>query len=291
MYPSIRDSMLTLFDSPLSGLRRLGLDAMELEVGRDLHAYALDAFTRINLDDPVVLRDYAGALKDTGARVCSLLTACDFSGDTPEANVAYMARVVELAAELGADNVRVDTAMRAEKDLPFGQRVDIFVRDLGGVIARTTGSSVALGMENHGFQGNNLAFLLNIIQGIASSRIGMTLDTGNFYWRGYPLSEVYGILKILAPHTKHTHLKNINYPESMREMPREGGYEYMKYVSTLEKGDVDHRIVVSILRGAGYNGDLCIENESLANQTTFEEKVAVLASDVAHVKGLVSAGS
>ena len=35
------------------------------------------------------------------------------------------------------------------------------------------------------------------------------MDTGNFYWRGYPLSEVYGILEVLAPFAKHTHLKGI----------------------------------------------------------------------------------
>lgn len=287
MYPSIRDDMLTIFDSPLAGLRHLGLSAIELEINRDLEVFALGSFSRVSLQDPELLREYRSALESAGIRVCSLLTMCDFSGESPAANVTWMARVVELAAELGADNVRVDTAMHAERELPFGERVAIFVRDLGEVIARTPNYPVGLGMENHGHQGNNLAFLLNIIQDIGSDRVGMTLDTGNFYWRGYPLSEVYGILRLLAPCAKHTHLKNIHYPEALREIMRESGHEYMRYVSSLDEGDIDHRIVVDILREAGYDGDLCIENESLSRYETLEEKVAILERDVDHVNGLL----
>lgn len=290
MYASIRDDMLTIFDSPLAGLRHLGLEAIELEINRDLEVYSLDSFARVNLQDPALLRDYRTALNDAGVAASCLLTMCDFSGENPEANVVWMARVVELAAELGAGSVRVDTAMHAEADLPFGERVAVFVRDLGGVIARTPGHPVDLGMENHGHQGNNLAFLLNIIQDVGSERLGMTLDTGNFYWRGYPLSEVYGILKVLAPHAKHTHLKNINYPPELRETVRESGFEYMRYVSTLEKGDIDHGHVVHMLGNAGYTGDLCIENESLANYAAAKDQVAALERDTAHVKELAAAG-
>jgi sugar phosphate isomerase/epimerase len=287
LYPSIRDDMLTPFDSPLAGLRHLGLGAIELEVTPDLEVYAPEAFTRICLEEGAARTAYKKSLDAAGIRVASLLTMCDFSGKDPESNVAYMSRVAEFAADLGADNVRVDTAMTEEQNLPFGERVDVFVRDLGEVLNRTTGLDVALGMENHGFQGNNLAFLLNVIQGIGSERIGMTLDTGNFYWRGYPLSEVYGILRVLAPHAKHTHLKNINYPKDIREATRESGHEYMQYVSTLEEGDINHGVVVKILHEAGYDGDLCIENESLENHDAFEDKAAVLERDAVHVKGLL----
>lgn len=290
MYPSIRDDMLTVFSSPMEGLQHLGLSAVELEINRDLEMYTLHAFERISLREPGARKEYRKALNGAGVRASCLLTMCDFSGATPEANVAWMAQVVEVAAELGAESVRVDTAMHAEADLPFGERVAVFVRDLGGVLARTAGYPVSLGMENHGQQGNNLAFLLNIIHDIGSDRIGMTLDTGNFYWRGYPRSEVYGILKVLAPHTRHTHLKNIRYPETIRETVRESGYEYMRYVSSLEEGDIDHHHVVSLLRNAGYQGDLCIENESLSNHDRREDRVAILERDAAHVKSLVAAG-
>lgn len=288
MYPSIRDDMLGVFESPLAGLRHLKLHAIELEIDRDLRVVGLDGGERVDLDSDSARRGYGAVLAEKDIRVAGLLTMCDFSAEDPEHNVAWMARAVEIAADLGADNVRVDTAMTEEQSHPFGYRVNVFVRDLGEVIRRTSGIPVSLGMENHGFQGNNLAFLLNIIQDIDSERIGVTLDTGNFYWRGYPLSEVYGILKVLAPYAKHTHLKNIAYPEAMRESTRESGYEYMRYVSALEDGDIDHRVVVDLLRQVGYAGDLCIENESLENHGTTDEKIAVLERDAAHVKGLLA---
>jgi len=104
-----------------------------------------------------------------------------------------------------------------------------------------------MGIENHGFQGNNLAFQLSVYKQVGSKRLGSTLDTGNFYWRGYPLSEVYGILEIMAPYAKHTHLKNIKYPEELREKTREAGWEYEKYVAPLDEGDIDHALVLRFL--------------------------------------------
>jgi len=146
-----------------------------------------------------------------------------------------------------------------------------------------------MGIENHGFQGNNLAFQLNVYKAVGSDRLGSTMDTGNFYWRGYPLSEVYGILRILGPYTKHTHLKNINYPEETRETMREAGWEYDTYVSPLDEGDIDHAKVLRILADAGYDGDVCIEDESLGHYKSAEERIAVLERDVAHVKQIIKA--
>ena len=113
------------------------------------------------------------------------------------------------------------------------------------------------------------------------------MDTGNFYWRGYPLSEVYGILRILAPYTKHTHLKNIKYPEDQREITREAGWEYGTYVSPLDEGDIDHAKVLELLAEAGYDEDICIEDESLGHCKTPEERIAVLERDVAHCTAII----
>ena len=125
-------------------------------------------------------------------------------------------------------------------------------------------------------------------QKVGSERLGSTMDTGNFYWRGYPLSEVYGILRILAPYTKHTHLKNIKYPEEVREETREAGWEYGQFVSPLDEGDIDHSVVLEILARAGYTGDICIEDESMHHYSP-EEQIQVMERDVAHVKAIIDA--
>jgi len=113
------------------------------------------------------------------------------------------------------------------------------------------------------------------------------MDTGNFYWRGYPLSEVYGILTLLAPYARHTHLKNIHYPDPERESMREAGWGYERYVSPLDEGDIDHAKVLRMLHDAGYRGDICIEDESLGHFTPGEERFGILRRDVHHVQAIL----
>ena len=291
MYCSIRDCMVACeeFASPAEGMRHLGVDAVEIELRNDFTVYAMDSNDKIALNSDEDAAAYGKHLQGLAIRPCALLTACDYSEGDDDANAAWVARAIELADLMGCPCVRIDSAMRKERELDFETRVALFAKGLGGALERTRGSAVALGIENHGFQGNNLAFQLNVYKAAASGRLGSTMDTGNFYWRGYPLSEVYGILTILAPYAKHTHLKNIKYPEDKRETTREGGWEYEKYVSPLDEGDIDHAKVLRILAAAGYDGDICIEDESLGHYAPGEERVRVLERDVAHVKDIIHA--
>ncbi len=291
MYCSVRDCMVMIdeFASPVEGMRHLGVDAMEIAIDQDYSVCAMDAKTGIALTSDGAIREYKARLDALGLRGTAFLTACDFSMGTFDANVNWVAGVIEMADALGMPCVRIDSAMRREQELDFGTRVELFATGLGAALERTRGSKVTLGIENHGYQGNNLAFQLNVYKAVGSDRLGSTMDTGNFYWRGYPLSEVYGILTILAPYTKHTHLKNIKYPEDKREITREGGWEYDTYVAPLDEGDIDHAKVLRILAGAGYEGDVCLEDESLGHFAPGRERVAVLERDVAHIKACIAA--
>ena len=289
MYVSVRDSMLgsDVFPTPIEGLRRLGVNAIELNLNHDFSVAALDKNEKVFLntnDDVNAFRKHAQSL---GIRICSVLTACDFSALDTETNSNWIARAIEIADLLGAPSMRIDSAMRKEKNIDFDTRVNLMVDGLSAALKKTPSSKVALGIENHGQQGNNLAFLLNVYQQVNSKRLGSTIDTGNFYWRGYPLTEVYGILRILAPYTKHTHVKNIHYPEDKREIMRETGWEYGTYCCPLDEGDIDLAKVVDMLANVGYRGDICIEDESIAKGKTPEEKAAILVRDVAHIKKIL----
>lgn len=289
MYVSIRDAMVAgdEFASPVEGLRRLGVNAVEIMLSKDFQVYAMDSKEKIALASDDDAKAYKKHLDELGITACCFLTANDFSVGDTESNIAWEARAIELADSMGMPSVRIDSAMSKERELDFETRVRLFAEGLGGALERTAGSKVALGIENHGFQGNNLAFQLNVYQSVGSDRLGATMDTGNFYWRGYPLSEVYGILRILAPYTKHTHLKNINYPKEKREITREAGWEYGAYVSPLDEGDIDHAKVLDMLADAGYDGDVCIEDESLGHYKTIEERIAVLERDVAYCTAMI----
>ena len=285
MYISIRDAMLVEagFTNLAAGLKQLGMTHCEIALGQDYSVYAMDSTEKIALQSDEDVAAYKKHLDGLGIAACCFMTARDFSAGDLEESAAWVARALELAGLMGMPTIRIDSAMSRERELDFGTRVDLFARGLGGALERTKGLNVAMGIENHGFQGNNLAFLLNVFRLVKSDRLGSTLDTGNFYWRGYPLSEVYGILTLLAPHAKHTHCKNIHYPEEKREEIREAGWEYGTYVCPLYEGDIDHGHVVRILSEAGYAGDVCIENESLKKWDSPEERQKVLGREVAHL--------
>jgi sugar phosphate isomerase/epimerase len=290
MYISIRDVMLVNagFDSPAEGLKCLGVSAVEVALDKGFAVFAMDSMEKVALLSDEDAGAYRKHLQGIGVRPCGFLTACDFSVDEFEDKVKWVARALELADILEMPVIRIDSAMSRERELDFDTRVNLFAKGLGAALERTAGSKVAMGIENHGFQGNNLAFQLNVYKAVGSDRLGSTMDTGNFYWRGYPLSEVYGILRILAPYVKHSHLKNIKYPPETREVTREAGWEYGRFVCPLDEGDIDHGKVVRMLAEAGYDGDLCIEDESLGHYPSGPERIAVLQRDVAHVKELLA---
>ena len=125
-----------------------------------------------------------------------------------------------------------------------------------------------------------------VLRRVASPRLGLTLDVGNWYWFGHPLSRVYEIYREFGPLVKATHVKNIAYPAEMRETQRAIGYEYGKYVSPLDEGDLDMARVAAILRECGYDGPLTIEDESLGKFPE-AERAGVLKRDVEHMRTVI----
>lgn len=165
------------------------------------------------------------------------------------------------AADLGVTAIRIDVVPRKIQEEEEFLRFSI---DIGKrLVDMTSDTNVRFGVENHGGTTNKPDFLRRLFHGIGSKRYGSTLDTANFYWFGHPLSKLYDIYTEFAPWACHTHCKSINYPEPEREKQRERGWEYGKYNCPIYQGDIDFDRVADILRNAGYEGDLCIENESL----------------------------
>ena len=122
------------------------------------------------------------------------------------------------------------------------------MKTLKRVIETTEDTGVAFGIENHGGTTNDPEFLKPLFDRVGSKRLGLTLDTGNFYWFGHPLSKVYELYEAFAPRVCHTHCKSIRFPETEREKQRPMGWEYGKYNCPIYEGDIDFRRVVKILR-------------------------------------------
>jgi sugar phosphate isomerase/epimerase len=286
---AIRDAMVPGAGTAnfFGGLRALGVSAVEVELARDLstpHVRCPDGST-FQLHAEANLRAFQSALRGAGVRVSALLLATDFTGRGAAEDVEWAGAAVGLAELLGAPAVRIDP-LSADKQLPRDTVLTRFAVRVNELMTLTAGRTVDVGIENHGPFANDPAFLDAILAAVDQPRLGLTLDTGNFYWYGFPLESVYGLIERYAPRVKHTHLKSINYPPELAGARREVGVGYRDYCCALDEGNIDLARVVRILRGAGYDRDLCVENESLFKHAP-EARGDVLRRDVAALRAAI----
>jgi sugar phosphate isomerase/epimerase len=283
MYLSIRDEIVFAADyaSIAEGLRDLAIPGVELFVLRDDTVPAIapaDDRKRLKLTDPADFTALQKQAQDNDIVISALCMGNNFNAEDKKEEIAWAVRTVRAAQSLGVPAVRIDAIMSGEKHLPLEERQRLVAQSVRAILDETADTDVDLGIENHGFQGNDPEFLTGLLLEVDSPRLGLTLDSGNFYWRGWPLSRVYEIFEEFAPVVKHTHIKNIAYPPEIREIQREIGYEYGKYVSPIHEGDIDHTRYFAALRNAGYNRDLCLEDESLGRYTPEERKANLRAA-------------
>lgn len=290
MYPSARDHIvLSGWTSIKEGLDALGFDAVELEFDRDcaVHPIHPSAGTeRLKLTTPEGIEAFRQQLDENKVRVPALLMSNNFANPDFDFEVNWIVDAIRAADALGIPAVRIDAMMHGEEEASPEKNIEVFAEAMARVLDATSDSRVDMGIENHGFQGNRPEFLQAIFDAVGSPRLGLTIDTGNFYWYGWPLSRVYEIIEQFAPYCKHTHAKNINYPADKREVQREVGWEYGTYVSPLADGDVDHKRVVEILLAAGYDRDLCLEDESLGKFPR-EEWPTILKADADYFRSIL----
>jgi sugar phosphate isomerase/epimerase len=285
---AVRDAMLgaASMAEALTALRELNVSAFELALTPDGRLLYLsdNGQDDFNMADASSITRCKTQLDEAGIRVCAVLLGTDFCGPNAAGHITWAVSAVRAAKALGAGVVRIDP-LTSNRELSMPQIRDNFVRGINQVLEQTADTGVDLGIENHGAVGNDPAFLDGIFERIDDARLGMTLDTGNFYWSGVPLQELYGIFEHFAPRAKHTHIKSIAYPAEMREIRRATGYEYGRYCAPIDQGDIDISRVLRILREAGYRNSLCIENEALGRFPA-EERLKVLRSEAELLRAL-----
>lgn len=277
MYLSVRDDILFAagYATIAEGLKDLDIHGVELwyDENDSVRALAPEGDkARFNLTDPDDRAALQAQATANGITLSALCMGNDFNADDKEFQVAWAVRAIRAAQALDIPAIRIDAIMHGEQHLPLEERQRIVAEAIRRILDETADSDVALGIENHGYQGNDPDFLKGLLAAVDSTRLGLTLDSGNFYWRGWPLSRVYEIFEEFAPTVKHTHIKNIAYPPEMREIQREMGYAYEKYVSPIHEGDIDHARYIATLKMAGYEGDICLEDESFGRYSSEQRK-------------------
>ncbi len=278
---SIRDEVLMeAFPSIQEGLQFLNLNNFELHLTDDFQSFELKSNNKICLESEEELLNFKKELQEQDVYVSALLTGFDISMHSEEQSVEWFKTVGKIACQLGTRVIRVDSFLQQETLYTFGKKVNLFTEIFYEILMSLHGYPIEFGVENHGKEGNNPIFLLSLVQNIDDPRFGLTLDFGNFYWRGYPLSETEAILKLLAPYAKHTHIKNIAYPKMSQEIYREVGWEYGTYVCPIFKGDINIEYILTELKKLNYTNALCIEDESLGRFHDPAQKREILKKDV-----------
>jgi sugar phosphate isomerase/epimerase len=263
-------------------LRAAGAQMVELNVADDLSLPTLVHPTKkYTLATKAGIDELAADAKAAGCKIGAFCMSNKFDM-RPDFEVEWVGRTAQAAKALGVKAIRIDVVPRKKLDAEF---LGTSVKTLKRVVAGIASTGVKLGVENHGRITNDPDFLQKLFDGVGSPLLGLTLDTGNFYWFGHPISKIYGLFERFAARAIHTHCKSIRYPADQRDQQRKMGWEYAKYNCPVYEGDIDFRRIVAILKKANYQGALCIENESLGKFPE-AERAKVLAREVAYLKGV-----
>jgi sugar phosphate isomerase/epimerase len=279
---SVRDAMLahTGEQDCWAALKRIGSEGVEAAVSDDLALPGLShAGEKYSLASDAGITRLRAAAGAAGQKITALCMYNRFA-ERPDKEVELCTRAARAAQALGVTAIRIDVVPQRLAQAEF---LKLATTTLAKLMAATESTGVAFAVENHGSTTNDPEFLRPLFAGVGSKRLGLTLDTGNFYWYGHPLSEVYELYEMFAPRVFHTHCKNIGYPADQREKRRPVGWQYEKYHGPIYAGDIDFARVVAILKKAGYTNDLCIEDESLGK---IKDASDILAKELRLLKDL-----
>ncbi len=283
-----RDSLLKATQKPdcWSAMKELGVTGVEVEVNPELECpvlyHRMKKYSLASASDIQVLRD---DLSKNGLFITAFLMHNRFD-ERLEEELEWTKKLVDAAEKLDTRVIRIDVVprrTRREEFLPFAIRVCKQLCDI------VEGTSVRYGIENHGSITNDPEFLEELFDGVGSPDLGLTLDTANFYWYGHPLEKLYKIFERFASRAFHTHCKSIRYPPDKKNTQRPRGWEYGKYSAPIYEGDIDFKKVVKILRKVNYEGDLCLENETLGKYPE-NEHTEILKKEIALLKKISKAG-
>jgi sugar phosphate isomerase/epimerase len=266
-----------------SALQAVGADGVEIVVTEDMSLPGVFHPTKkYTLATTEGVEQLAADAKAAGQRITGFCLANRFE-ERPKVEIKWCTQAARAAQALGVPAIRLDVVPARLSNADF---LKLAVAALRKIMSLTESTGVAFAVENHGHTTNDPAFLKALFHGVGSERLGLTLDTGNFYWYGHPLSKVYELYETFAPRVFHTHCKSIGFPAEQREKRRPIGWKYGEYNCPIDRGDLDFARIVAILRKAGYHNDLCVEDESLGKLSGPAAVTQTVAGEVQLLKRL-----
>jgi len=283
MYVAIRDVSIleTGCKNVFDCAKKLRISNLELEVNRDL------VTLHYNLKEQNERRKLLQDLNSYNQKICALLLEVEFEENFTKMHEDWIINAIRIASDLGVKAVRIGSLNYLKDESLISTHIDRISSTLRRILSETSECDVYLAMENHGSIGNRRDFLNGLISKIDNERFKLTLDVANFYWFGYPLTEIYDITKEFGSKTGHTHIKNFIYPENKKNIRRKVGEDYPRNSVPIYEGDINYELIVKILKESGYNEDLTIEEESLA-KFPLSERINVLSKDAQYIRNILS---
>ena len=253
----------TPFDEAVQKMVALGAECTELNGRPGVHP-------DLSWDDEADYERAKQLLAQANIVATSLGGYCDFAqldDEALQAEVDAFVRYCERAAQLDIPVVRA-FAGDVKEGLSLTD-VETRVREaFSEVMRRVQGLNVVVGIENHGRLANDGMFLRQLIETVASPKLGMTIDTGNFYWAGHPPERVEQFIQLLTPYIVNVHIKDVTYRDGKTAFVPAG------------RGIVPLRRLYALLEGAGYEGAIVSEYEG---EAPYEEGTR---ESVAYLRGL-----
>lgn len=277
MYVACRDAVTKSIGFDLiEGLNWLELNSFEMMLDRSYrNVYGYD----LKRD----LEKFKKILLENAFNINCILLANDLGRDL-NLESKYVLDAIDIASRLDVRVLRINAVMKQIEGYTLDKYVERTLKFIDIVKNRLMEMDMCLAVENHGVISNNFDYLKRVLDNTDSDIFGVTLDTGNFYWYGYPINTVYKIVEEIAGRVRHTHIKNCVAKDGRKNVQRKPGEIAMM---PLDRGDVDLEKVILTLYRKGYRRDLTVEDESLG-KFKVEERKYIVKRDVEYLKEILN---
>ena len=217
------------------------------------------------------LIEYAKQVKEAcakeGLTITSYTTSADFQNNDVDEEAARLKKEVDIAAALGATQMRHDAAWGPKEGNPWISFYHLLPRLVSG-IRQVTEYAAAKGIrtmsENHGFFAQEALRVEKMINEVDNPNYGWLVDMGNFTCADEDPATSVGIA---APYAFYVHAKDFiikpaDGPDPGRYFFKSRSGNYLRG-TIVGQGDVPVKHCLAALKNAGYDGWVAIEFEGM----------------------------
>lgn len=237
------------FASGVERAAKIGYEFIEPMVhnGRELLSEA-GYFHSVSMDeDPLWIKDICDA---NGVNCSGLSAHCPLM--RPEISVPYLEKAIRFAKVLHAPVVNTDEGIQPSW-LTDDECFEVMRYTLKTVLRTAERHGIYIGIEPHQSISKTTAGLLRIATLVDSPMLRVNYDTGNAFLGG---EDPYLGIEAVLDRVVHLHAKDISIKQAETEKGRVTG---TPVGCACDDGVIDWHRVVTILRGAGFDGVLSVE--------------------------------